>query len=251
MSSAERQEADRGAGRVALGAARDVGRPALLFSAALAFFILVPPFLKAPFPGYEALRTGDVVDLLTPVVVVPLAWFLLKRAAADQPGDGSLVLFLVFAALWIQGQSMHLAANAIANFGMGGHPAAALVYDLDEVLSHYLWHAGTVGITGLVAVLAARVSGTPRATPVTAVLAASLFAFTFFAMVVEGGTAPLGVPAAVVVASAGIWIGRRRLRDLRADTIIAGGYGGAVVLFFVWAALNDWRLVQFSEAGIL
>jgi hypothetical protein len=97
-----------------------------------------------------------VIDLLTPVVMVPLYWLLYR---VDQTGVSALAppwswaAFLVFAVLWVQGHSIHLPTNAISlvlkSEGVGGD-TEALTHLYDGVLSHYLWHAGMVGLSGLI-----------------------------------------------------------------------------------------------------
>ena len=58
------------------------------------------------------------------------------------------IAFLVLASLWTMGQGMHLSANSINNLlGPGDTPVHELVHFYDEVLSHYLWHIGLVGLS--------------------------------------------------------------------------------------------------------
>lgn len=237
--------------------ARDAGKATLLFAVALAAFILVPPFLKVDFGPYPSLSWGDVLDLATPLVVIPLAWMLLDAAAPGRVSRSATITFMVLAAAWVEGQGLHLGANAINNLAgaVGGidEAVANLTHFLDEVLSHYLWHAALIGLTVLIGVRA--LSGAPahgvagaRALTVTA---AAVFGFTFFAMIVEGGTGPIGVPGAAILALGGMWrawvgFGRRPAADA-----FALGYALASLLFLAWAAMNGWQLVQFSEAGII
>lgn len=232
-----------------------VAIPALVFAAVLAAFILVPPFLKAPFDAYPSLRWGDAVDLFTPLVVIPLAWVLLRTTADGQPAGSTALLFLLCAALWVEGQGMHLAANAIANFrGDGDDALGELILFLDETLSHYLWHAALLGLSaviGLRSALRGRAEAMTGGALAVIVLAAALYGFTFFAMVVEGGTGALGLPGAVLFGAIGLWLVRARPGVQPAAATFAIGYALAVVLFVIWAGLNDWRLVQFSEAGLL
>lgn len=237
--------------------ARDAGMAILLFVVALATFILLPPFLKADFAPYPALGWGDILDLATPLVVIPLAWLLLAAAAPGRVSRGAAIAFMVLAAAWVEGQGLHLGANAINNLAgdVGGieDSVADLTHFLDEVLSHYLWHAALIGLTVLIGARALRgaPTGGVEGARVLSVTAAAVFGFTFFAMIVEGGTGPIGVPGAAMLALGGLWQARNGFGRRPAADAFALGYALASLLFVAWAAMNGWQLVQFSEAGII
>jgi hypothetical protein len=232
-------------------------RAALGFSLAMAVFLITPAFIDGPFPPYTLLKWGDILDVATAVVILPAAWLLLKYAGRDAPGAGVTLGFVALAGLWASAQGMHLAANAIGHVVPDGSKSlvAALSYDLDEVISHYLWHAALVGWTVLFAwrSLADRPDWNPMklATAGGLVVAAVVFGFTFFVIVVEGQTAPLGLPGAAAVmlialAAAGRTITRRPIAAM-----LVGGYAVALVLCLIWAGMNDWQLIEFSKAGII
>jgi hypothetical protein len=44
----------------------------LVFTIALAFFIFAPAFLNQPFTPNPHLKIADLLDLFTPLVVIPL-----------------------------------------------------------------------------------------------------------------------------------------------------------------------------------
>ncbi len=88
----------------------------LIFALALAFFILAPAFLNQPFAPNPYLKIADVLDLFTPLVVIPLYYLLLYYGSSQQPGLRSTIVFLVFASLWVLGQGMHLSANTIGHW---------------------------------------------------------------------------------------------------------------------------------------
>ena len=75
--------------------------------AARLFSMLVPPLLIRI--GW-ALRAGctlqEAIDLLTPLIVIPLAWYVFDLSGGL--GPAGLVAFLVIAAAWIEGQALHL-----------------------------------------------------------------------------------------------------------------------------------------------
>ena len=122
-------------------------RALLAYAVALAAFLLVPPYLKAFVGPPQAFTLQEAADLFTPLVVIPLAWLVFDLAGGF--GRRGLVAFLVIAALWVEGQGIHLAANAIGDaFPPGG---AETFYQtvpgdldlwLDETLSHWMWHVG-------------------------------------------------------------------------------------------------------------
>lgn len=172
----------------------------LLFALAFAAFIVGPAFLGIQFAPYPLLKVGDVLDLLTPLVLIPLYWLLLQSASAGAAGLRAGVPFVLLSALWVEGQGLHLGANSIGHLLEGASASAAftLTYFYDEVLSHYLWQLGIIGLSALLVLHAWR---TPPGVPFRLGLpaaAGALHGFTFFLIVVEGGTAPLGVPFALL-----------------------------------------------------
>jgi hypothetical protein len=224
-----------------------------VFALAFAAFILGPALLPAPFRAYPFLRSGDVLDLFTPLVLIPLYWSLLRAGGAGVPGRAETAAFLVLAALWVEGQAMHLAANAIGHRSaeFAGTPAAVLVHLIDERLSHYLWHAGIVGLSW---VLLRRASRGPyqdrRGGADLAVGAGILYGATYFAAIVEGGTAPLGVPFAALVVGWVVARGRRRLGRHPLVTFLFAAHAVALLCFLGWALY--WRgLPEFSAVGII
>jgi hypothetical protein len=135
-----------------------------VFALAFALFILAPAFLGKPFPSYDLMHWADVLDILTPLVVMPLYWLLFTGAGQLHRGLRPTLAFVVLAALWTLGQGMHLSANSINNLlGVGSTDLHNFVHFYDEVLSHYLWHIGIVGLSVLL--LAARRGTRPAARP--------------------------------------------------------------------------------------
>ena len=78
----------------------------LAYAIALAAFLLVPPYLKASVGPPQAFTLQEAVDLLTPVVVIPLAWLVFDLAGGF--GRRGIVAFLVIAAVWVEGHGIHL-----------------------------------------------------------------------------------------------------------------------------------------------
>jgi hypothetical protein len=222
----------------------------LVFAAAFTFFILAPPFLGIPFPAYSDMHWADVLDILTPLVLLPLYWLLFTDSGRRSRSLALAVLFLVLAAVWAEGQGMHLSANSINNLlGEGTTSVNQLVHFYDEVLSHYLWH---IGIAGMSILLVALPLGGEAARPRWALIvpAAILYGFTYFAAINEGGTVPFGLPAAVAVVI-GLLVSRRK--ELGSHNLIGfffWAYVVALILFAIWGAY--WRgFPEFSETGLL
>jgi hypothetical protein len=227
---------------------RRQGVLALTFAVAFIVLFLAPPFLPYRFPFYGLINWADVVDLATPLVLVPLYWLLLAEFAPPRSVAWTIV-FLVFAAAWVEGHGIHLAANAIGHL-LKDHPGPA--HDLtefwDERFGHWLWHSAALGLSALVLVAAARgpgVSGGPRW---MGIAGAAVYGFALFLIGDEGGTAQLMISfgAAFVVAS---WSIRRRVLASPVLTMLAGGYALMVVLFAIWFVYWGGRLPQFSDLG--
>ena len=224
----------------------------LLFALAFALFIVGLPFLDQTFAGYPLMHWADVLDIATPLVLMPLYWVLFTNAGRVYRTLPLALAFAVLAALWAEGQGMHLSANSIGNLlGAGTTEVHTLVHFYDEVLSHYLWHLGIITMSIL---LLAAPYGDPASAPAPSwaiiVPAAVLYGFTYFALIVEGGTVPLGLPAAVLIL---VWLLVRKRTDIRAMNLIGFfflAYAIVLLLFGVWFA--RWGgFPQFSELGLL
>lgn len=230
-----------------------LARLTLVFAIAFAVFIVAPAFLGMPFGPYPLLSCGDVLDLFTPLVLIPLYWALFREAGDPPPGRGGTIAFLALAALWVEGQGMHLAANAIGHLpGAGeGTALARLTHALDEELSHYLWHGGMVGLSALLIhrqwrhPFAGRRSGLGFEG-----VAGAIHGFNYFITIVEAGTARLGIPFAALVLLFVALRGRGRLREQPILAFFFVAYLVATLGFLGWGLY--WRgLPEFSQVGII
>ncbi len=252
-----------------------IGTALLAYAVALAAVLLIPPYIKASVgtavgapPGF----TGqEALDLLTPVVVLPLAWRVLDLVAPL--GRRSTLLFFVIAAVWVEGQAIHLGTNAIGDAFQSESTAnafyatdpGALDHWLDEVLSHWLWHVAWVALTAMllaVATLPALAGGRvgdsrgpsglrasePAFEPRSA-LAGLVHGVTFFLVSVEGVTTLLGIPASVGLLA---WaaVGRRAGRGGTVTAFMLISTVVTLVGYVVWAALNHGQLPEFSKVGL-
>jgi hypothetical protein len=237
------------------------GRPGLpslllLYGTALAGFLLLPPFLKAPVGLVPGFTWQEATDLLTPIVVIPLAGAVLARTGANS--DRAYPAFVVIAAIWASGLGMHLAANAIDDAVPTGDVAAfrqtvpgELTHWLDESLSHWMSEGAWVAMSVLV-VLAVPRSSTdlPRQASVAAAVGGVLYGVTFFIVTVEGATTLLGIAGSVLLLAWAIGATRRgRARHPVVTFFLVGaimtfaGYAG-------WAALNGGTLPEFTSVGL-
>ena len=228
----------------------------LAYSIALAAFLIVPPYLKASVGPAQAFTLQEAADLLTPLVVIPLAWLVFDLSGGL--GRRGLVAFLVLGALWVEGQGIHLAANAIGD--AFSHAAAEAFYQtvpgeldlwLDETLSHWMWHGAWVGLSVLMLAAATHgASGTPRHASVTAVVAGLIYGATFFLVTVEGATTLLGIPASILILAWCVLDGRRgRLRNPVVTFFLVSAIV-TLIGYVAWGALNAWTLPEFSKVGL-
>lgn len=225
------------------------------YASVLAAFLLVPPYLKGPVGPAHGFTWQEAADLLTPLVVIPLAWLVLDLTGGL--GRRGLVGFLAIAALWVEGQGIHLAANAVGD--AVPYEAEAFYQSvpgeldlwLDETLSHWMWHAAWLALSIFLLIAATRGSVVPPDRPsLTAAMAGFVHGATFFVVSVEGVTALLGIPASMVITAWCLLAGRGGLSRqpvvtffLVSTVVTLLGYGG-------WAALNQWTLPEFSKVGL-
>ncbi len=124
----------------------------LIFSITFTLFLFGPPLLNKQFSIYPLMKIGDVFDIFTPLILIPLYWLLFRLAEDKSPSLKENLIFLFIAAFWVVGHGMHLSANSIGHLleGTEGSDVYNLAYFYDEILSHYLWHFGIVGLSALV-----------------------------------------------------------------------------------------------------
>jgi hypothetical protein len=242
--------------------ARPVGIAAFLYSTSLLVFLVGPPLLPGASAPYPLLRWGELLDLFAPPVVIVFAWLLFQSAGAAAITAKETIAFVALAALWVEGHSLHLAANAIGHYlplSAAGTTvdlvaAAELTHFLDEVLSHYVLHAAILGLSALVGwrSLSASARGRTEQLGGRALLpAAVVYGFVFFAAVVEGNTALVMVPLAAAL-SIGLWFGMRGFgRPAPGAKLFVVGYAVTILLVVTWAMLNGWTLPEFSDLKLI
>jgi hypothetical protein len=226
---------------------------AFVFSIAFLLFFMAPPFLNKQLGIYPLMKAGDLFDIFTPLVLIPLYWLLFRIGKDKVPGIKANLVFMVLAAFWIEGQGMHLAANSIGHLleGMKGSDIYSLTGFYDEVLSHYLWH---LGIFGLSVLIISRQWRNPfaegQATLWLPIMAGIIHGFSLFVIVIEAGTAPLGITFAVLLTLFGLGWGRKKFNQQPLLLFFFTACSVAVLLFAIWAIY--WQgLPEFSEVGII
>ena len=224
----------------------------LVFSIAFAIFIMGPPLLGIEFGPYPLMQIADVLDLFTPLVLLPLYWLLFRLDGKPATISENL-LFMIFIAFWALGQGMRLSANSIGNImeGMESTDIFKLTHFYDETLSHYLWHFGVISLSGLLIYRQWRNPiTTEKPAKVLLVLAGIFYGFTFFAMVIEGVTVPMSLPLGVLLLAVTFILGRKRFNEEPIIFMFFIAYLIATILFAVWGIWQG-GFPEFTEVGII
>jgi len=193
----------------------------LIFSVLFAIFFLLLILFRIPFPLYPLMNIQDVLDLLTPLVLIPLYWLLFTYTDKGQSSRSGEIVFMVLASIWVLGHGMHLAANSIDNLAEGlakkgvlditGTDIYTLTYFLDEHLSHYLWHIGIVGLASLLIYREWRHPSSEKITWWATIPAGLISGITYFSIFDEGQTVPLGLPFTFIITLLTLIWGRKKL----------------------------------------
>lgn len=232
----------------------------LVFSILFAVFFLLLVFFRAPFPPYPLMSYQDVLDLLTPLVLIPIYWLLFRYAASGESHRSQETAFMFLAALWVLGQGMHLAANSINNLAeelardglldITGTEIYTLTYFLDEHLSHTLWHIGILGLAALLIYREWRRPAGVRPIWWATILAGLIYGFTYFCIFLEGQTVLLGFPFTIAVILLTLFWGRTKLAQQPVISFFFVASLVAAVLFTGWGIY--WGgFPQFSEVGLI
>jgi uncharacterized membrane protein len=170
------------------------------------------------------------------------------------------IAFMVFAALWVEGQGMHLSANSIDNLVEGLASDGVLditstdVYTLshfyDENLGHVVWHIGMLGLAGLLIYREWMNPAGQQSVWWATGLAGLIYGFTLFTVYLEGQTVVLGFTFALIVATIGLVWGRRRIavQPVLAFFVIACLL--ACILFTGWG-LYWGGFPQLTDVGLI
>jgi hypothetical protein len=217
-------------------------RLTILFAILFAVFFILPAFLSNPLGLYPLMEVADAFDLLTPLVLIPVYWLLLELRPETPPSRGENLAFLVLAALWVEGQGMHLAANSIGHLlkTMMGTDAYTLTDFYDEMLSHYLWHFGVIALSALLLYRQWRhpfAQDSPSVgggTLALGIIASVVYGLAFFLIATEGRTVPMSFPFAILSTLFGLIWGRSSFRKQPLLLFLTVGYLVAVLFLAGW-----------------
>jgi hypothetical protein len=202
----------------------------------------------------------DVLDLLTPLVLIPIYWLMFRQTDRDTSGLLEEIIFMLLAVFWVSGQGMHLAANSINNLigtladnqslNITSTDIYRLTYFIDEHLSHIIWHIGIVGLAALLLVRDWRRSSDTPTRWWSTILAGFLYGFLLFCIFLEGQTVLLGLPFCMVISLLVLGWGRKQLAR---KPILAFFFISCLVATLF---LGGWWLYwggfpQFSEVGLI
>lgn len=211
----------------------------------LTFFLLLI-FLRIPFPPYPLMSWQDAIDVLTPLVLIPVYWMMFKGVTRGKAGLADEIAFMMMSAFWVLGQGLHLSANSINN--LIGNLAKKQVIDItttdiyhltyfyDEYLGHYLWHIGVLGLAALLIFWGWRQAADETTDWRIVIPAGVLYGFTYFCIFLEGNTLPVGLPFATIVTLLILIGGRKKLAQ---QPILAFFFASCLLALLMFVG---WRL---------
>ena len=232
----------------------------LVFAVLSLVFLLLLVFLRVPFPLKPLMSWQDALDLLTPLVLIPIYWLMFRFSASGRPTLVDEIAFLALAVLWVMGHSMHLSANSISNLiealkrsgeiDITGMSIYTLTYYYDELLSHYLWHISIIGFAALLIYREWRQPAGAATVWWQTMLGGLLYGFTCFCIFLEGNTVPLGLPFTLVVVLISLIWGRSRMKT---QPVLAFFFVSSLValLFLAGWGLYWGDFRPFSAAGLI
>ena len=231
----------------------------LIFAFLTLVFILVVVFLRITFPLYPLVSYQDVFGILPPLVFIPVYWLLFRHASAET-SLGQEIGFMVLAALWVEGQGIHLSANSIDNLievlarnqviNIKTTDIYNLTFFLDERLSHYLMHVGMLGLAVLLIYREWRNPASLATTWWAAILAGIIYGFSYFCLFIEGQTVALGLPFGLMLVLFVLIWGRNQLAQRPVLAFFFITCLVALLLFTIWG-LYWGGFPQFSDVHLL
>jgi hypothetical protein len=232
----------------------------LLFASFSLVFISLLVFLRLKFPLYPLISYQDAFDVLTPLVLIPIYWLMFRFAVNEIPGRAEEIVFLVLAAIWVEGHGMHLSANSIDNLidALARNPATnikgsdvyRLVLFFDERLGHYVWHLGMLGLAALLIYLERHHAVDSVTSWWSSIASGIIYGFTYFLIFIQARTVFLGLPFAILVVLIALIVDRKKLarRPLLAFFFVTSLV--AILLIGGWW-LYWGGLPQFTAVGLI
>jgi hypothetical protein len=219
-------------------------RLTLSFALLSVVFFLLLIFLRIPSPLYPLMSVQDTLDLLTPLVLIPIYWMMFRAVTQGQAKASEQAAFMVIAALWVLGQGMHLSANSVDNLSESlakkqvvdilSTDIYRLTYFYDEVLSHYAWHLGILGLAALLIYAGMRWPTSERTSWGWVATAGVIYGLTNALVFLEGQTAHLGLPFAALATLAVLIWGRKKLREQPILAFLFIAFAVTLVLMSIW-----------------
>jgi hypothetical protein len=232
----------------------------LIFAVVSLLFFIILVFLRQAFPFYPLMSYQDVLDLLFPLIILPIYWLMFKSTSNQALRLSEEIFFIVLAGVWAEGHGMHLSANSINNLigslshrgviNVTGTDIYQLTYFFDEHLSHYIWHLGVVGLAALVLYREWRQSAVQPIIWWSSILAGIIYGFTLFSIFLEGGTVILGLPFTLIVVLFTLVAGRRRLKN---QPMLAFFFVACLIALLLLAGWGIYwgGFPQFSDVGLI
>jgi hypothetical protein len=226
-----------------------ISRLIFVFALLFSFLILAPAFLGGQFGPFPLIKAGDVVDLFSALILLPLYWLLFQLKPEQLPKQLEMILFMAFAGAWASGQGMHLSANSIGHLlqDMQGSDVYVLTYFYDEELSHLIWHLGIIGLSAL---MIYRQWNHPfiegDMIQALVIIAGLIYGLTYALAIMEGGTGYLGVPFAFLTTMAILIFGRGLLKQEPLNLFFLIAYLLASIIFISWLVYWSASCGQFS-----
>lgn len=214
-----------------------LSRIILVFALLFSVLIIAPAFLSRQFGPYTLIKTGDVVDLFSALILLPFYWLLFQLKPGQLPRQSEMIAFMVLAAAWASGQGMHLSANSIGHLlqDLQGSDVYALTYFYDEKLSHYIWHLGIVGLSTILIYRQWKHPFAESAKGQGLVVAGGiLYGLTYALAIMEGGTGPLGVPFAILATLFILIWAQKQLKQEPLILFFLIAYALASAIFILW-----------------
>ena len=199
-------------------------------------------FLRGGNIIHAGVSRDDAIDLLTPVLIIPLTWLFFTGLGRDPPKTYQSLIFLIASIIWVDGHGIHLSSDSIGNM-LGEDTATqggSLIYFYDEVLGHHLWQAGI--ILQSVSILHRGWSAehpVPMGNFFPFLVSGLWYGFLFFGLSIEGQTVPLGISASVLIGGMSLWRWRSKRRIGPADVVFISGYALALYLIIGWGVWHQ------------
>jgi len=225
----------------------------LLFSILFLLFLILPAFLWNNCKFNPLVSQGDMLDILTPLVLLPIYWLLFWYASGERVRLAESLVFVLLAGIWAEGQGMHLSANSIGRLlnEITHGDAYSLTGFYDELLSRHLWHLGIFGLAALLVYVEWRQKpDEDRVSWVWVIPAGIIHGITLFLIMIEGRTAPIGIFFTFVLVMVPLIYGRDRLKK---EPLISFFFISCLIALFLIAG---WCIYwggcpEFSDVGII